>query len=334
MLARLPARARGLFPGVAISIVIALASLAISDHYGGPVMLYALLIGMAFNFTTENPRIVEGLTFTARGVLRLGVGLLGARITLGQIVELGPVPPLLVVAAVVLTLLFGQALGRALRLGRLHAVLSAGAVAICGVSAALTISSVLPKREGGERETIFVCLAVTALSTLCMIAYPFLLRLVGFDLKTSGVFLGATIHDVAQVVGAGLLMSPETGSIATFTKLMRVAMLVPVVLALSLLLARRRAEGGGRVPVGLPWFLNLFVLIVAVNSLGWIPQGVVQTFDLVSRACLVAAIAAIGVRTSFRELAVLGWQPLALVVGNTLFIAVLALAVLSLFPVG
>jgi uncharacterized membrane protein YadS len=110
-------------------------------------------------------------------------------------------------------------------LSRSFGILSAGAVAICGASAALAISSVLPKGENSERDTVFTVISVTALSTIAMIAYPVIIALFHLDHVAIGVFLGGTIHDVAQVVGAGFSVSEETGNVATFTKLLRVAML-------------------------------------------------------------------------------------------------------------
>ena len=184
-----------------------------------------------------------------------------------------------------------------------------------------------------ERDTIFTVIAVTALSTLAMIVYPLIVEAVGYDNAQKGVFIGATIHDVAQVVGAGYMISDETGGVATFTKLLRVAMLAPVVLIFAVVVAR-----GGRGDVGttrgaragLPWFLVAFVVIVAINSAGVIPAPVQDGMVTVSRWCLVIAIAGLGLKSSFQEMAVLGWRPVALVVVETLFLAGLVLIALTI----
>ena len=112
-------------------------------------------------------------------------------------------------------------------------------MAICGASAALAISSVLPKSENHERDTVFTVIGVTALSTIAMIIYPLIIALFHLDHAAIGVFLGGTIHDVAPLVGAGFSVSDETGNVATFTKLLRVAMLLPVVVTLSFHLLTR-----------------------------------------------------------------------------------------------
>ena len=302
----------------------------VSERYGGPQFLFALLFGIAFNFLATHPRTRAGIEFTARTVLRFGVGLLGARITLEQIAALGAGPVLLVVVAVVATIAFGAWIARYFKRSLAEGVLTGGAVAICGASAALAISAVLPRNERTSQFTLLTVVGVTALSTLAMILYPAAVPLLALDDVGAGLFLGGTIHDVAQVVGAGYMISPEAGVNATFVKLLRVAMLVPAVVAISLLFRRRGAGGRGRAPL-LPWFLVMFVILVAVNSAGWVPPQTGEWLAGFSRWCLVAAIAALGVMTSFAELAALGWQPVILMVSETLFLAALIVAGLMFF---
>jgi uncharacterized integral membrane protein (TIGR00698 family) len=316
-------------PGLATAAVIALAATFVAERYGGPQFLYALFFGIAFNFLATDARTRPGIEFAARTVLRFGVALLGARITLAEIAGLGAGPVLLVMGAVVCTLLMGAWLARLLGQPLPEGLLTGGAVAICGASAALAISAVLPRTERSAQFTLLTVVGVTALSTLAMILYPAAVPILGLDDVQAGVFLGGTIHDVAQVVGAGYMVSDEAGLHATFVKLLRVAMLVPVVLVLSLLF-RNRGDGAGRRPPLVPWFLAAFVVLVAVSSAGWIPAAAgVHLADL-SRACLVAAIAALGVMTSFRELATLGWRPVVLMVSETAFLAILITAGLLL----
>ena len=136
-----------IYPGFLVAATIALASTWLAQHYTAPVMLFALLFGMAFHFLHEEGRCVAGIEFTSRSVLRLGVGLLGVRITLGQIASLGPWPVATVIVGVVTTILFGFLLARRLGLSSMFGVLSGGAVAICGASAALAIASVLPRSD-------------------------------------------------------------------------------------------------------------------------------------------------------------------------------------------
>lgn len=314
-----------IYPGILVAGTIALASSWLAQHYGAPVMLFALLFGMAFHFLHEEGRCVAGIEFSSRTVLRVGVALLGVKITLTQIAGLGVLPVATVIAGVASTILLGLTLARRLGLRPVFGVLSGGAVAICGASAALAIASVLPRHEDSERDTILTVVSITALSTLAMILYPIFATSIGLDHVRAGIFIGGTIHDVAQVVGAGYMISPETGDIATYVKLLRVATLLPVVFIISVVLARTGAQRTGA-PLTLPGFLIAFAILVVFNSLGLIPHFLIDLANDVSRWCLVTAIAALGMKTSFKELFAVGWRPIGLMLSETLWIAVLVFA--------
>jgi len=313
---------RGMMPGLLLSATIALAVRFISDQLGGPAMLYALLFGMAFNFLTEDERFAAGIYFASRNILRIGVALLGLRITTGDVMELGWSVVGLIIASVVATILIGTLIGRAFGLRGDQSVLSAGAVAICGASAALAIASVLPSHKDHERNTILTVAGVTALSTIAMVVYPVFVTWLEYDNVTAGVFLGATIHDVAQVVGAGYIISDQSGEISTLVKLIRVACLVPVVITISLITHRSRAESPEKRPL-LPWFLVAFVVLVIVNSIGWVPADAHDLLTPVSSWCLLTAVAALGVKTSLKALTDVGPAPVAVMVLQTLLLAAL-----------
>ena len=313
------------YPGVLVALTIALASSWLSQHYGAPVMLFGLLFGMAFHFLHEDGRCVAGIEFASRTILRLGVALLGARITAMQIVSLGVVPVLTVIVSVASTILIGSLLARRLGQSRVFGILSGGAVAICGASAALAIASVLPHRAESERDTILTVVSVTALSTLAMIFYPVLVGVVGLDHVHAGIFLGGTIHDVAQVIGAGFTISTETGDIATYVKLLRVAMLLPVVSAIAWTVSRRAGGGETRKGPLVPLFLLGFAVLVVINSAGYLPAVAIDGATEISRWCLVTAIAALGMKTSFKSLVVVGWRPIVLMLIETFWIGALVL---------
>lgn len=314
-----------IWPGLLISLMIALATSFIADHYGGPVLLYALLFGMVLHFLSEDGRAKAGIEFTARTVLRLGVALLGARVTADQVAALGLGTVIVVIVAITATIAFGRVAARLLDLDRELAMLSGGATAICGVSAAMALSAVMPSNEKNERNLILTVVGVTSLSTVAMITYPILVTALGFSNSQAGVFLGATIHDVAQVVGAGYMISPETGETSTVVKLMRVGLLVPTVLAFSFLFRESKSSRSAvRLPM-LPSFLVAFVVLVMLNSLGTIPATVASAMSEASRWCLIAAIAALGVKTSLQKLAVVGWKPILLMIGETVFLAILVI---------
>jgi uncharacterized integral membrane protein (TIGR00698 family) len=319
-----------LAPGVAIAGLIALAASWLAEHYAAPVMLFALLLGMAVNFTGQDARCRPGIDFVARTVLRVGVALLGARITLGQIQALGAETLLIAGSGVAVTILAGWALSRALKLPSAFGVLTGGSVAICGASAALAINAVLPASPQREREVLLTVVGVTTLSTVAMVLYPVLAGLLGLSETQTGVFLGATIHDVAQVVGAGYSVSDGAGDTATVVKLFRVALLLPVVLAVAMLFRSSASEGArARTPL-LPLFLVAFAALVGVNSVGVLPAGVLDALGSASRWCLVLAIAALGAKTVLGELLHVGWRPVGLVVAETFVVLLWVLSLLML----
>jgi uncharacterized integral membrane protein (TIGR00698 family) len=312
--------ARAAMPGLLLSATIALAVRFVSDRLGGPAMLYALLFGMAFNFLTEDERFARGIRVASRNILRIGVALLGLRITTGDVMDLGWPVVGLVVVSVVATILIGGLIGRAFGLSSGQSILSAGAVAICGASAALAIASVLPSHKDHERNTILTVAGVTVLSTLAMVFYPVLVTFIEYDNVTAGIFLGATIHDVAQVVGAGYIISDQSGEISTLVKLIRVACLVPVVITISLIMHSRRSAESRKEPL-LPMFLVAFVVLVIVNSMGWVPDQAHALLTPVSSWCLLTAVAALGVKTSLKALADVGPAPVGVMVVQTIFLA-------------
>ena len=158
----------------------------------------------------------------------------------------------------------------------------------------------------------------------------------GDQLELAGLFLGGTIHDVAQVVGAGYMLNHETGDYATIVKLFRVSMLVVVVVVVSSMFKKEREQsqdGTTAVKQALaPWFLWVFVALVALNSTGGVPVAVQEGLNHVSRICLVVAISALGIKTSFRQLALAGWKPFALLLVETLWMAAFVLAAIYLRP--
>lgn len=303
-----------------LAITIAFASLFISSRYGGPVMLYAILFGVAFNFLNNEPKTAAGVQFASKRVLQLGVVLLGASVTFAEIAALGWATALLVAAAVATTIAAGFYIGRAAGLSAPHATLSAGAVAICGASAAMAIASVLPQTKESERNLILTVVGVTTLSTVAMVTYPSLAHLFGFTDMQAGVFLGATIHDVAQVIGAGYIVSDEAGAVAAVVKLMRVTLLAPAVFVIAMLFSRQPgAEATGR---AFPMFLIGFAALMAANSIGLVPDEFRSVLAGASRFCLVVAVSALGVKTSLKDLFEVGHRPVLALAAQTAWLAV------------
>ncbi len=316
--------------GFAVAVALAISAQFLSDHYNAPAMLMALLLGVAFHFLTEEGQCVEGINFSSKSVLRIGVALLGARISVSLLADLGGALIGLVVAGVVLTIGVGligaRLLGRGWRMG----FLTGGSVAICGASAAMAIAALLPKNEHSERNLIFTVLSVTVLSTIAMVIYPILAHYLALDEIASGVFIGGTIHDVAQVVGAGFSISETVGDTATLVKLMRVAMLAPVILVASFIIRNFVVSASvtgapGRPPI-MPLFVLAFLGLAALNSMGLIPRAISDLAGQLSRWCLLVAIAAVGMKTALKTIFEVGGQAVLLILVETVFLAVVVLS--------
>ena len=320
--------AKSLVPGLLVTALVAMAAAFLGGHYKGSMLLFALLLGLALHFLSEDQRCAAGIQFASSTVLRIGVALLGLRLTIDHVVTLGWQTVLALMVSVGLTIALGLLLARLFKVGSNLGVLIGGATAICGASAALAISSVLPKSASLERDTALTVVGVTTLSTMAMVVYPIITQWLGFDSVMAGQFIGATIHDVAQVVGAGYSLSQSAGDAATITKLMRVAFLMPVLVVISLVVRAHMAKSIGaertvKTPL-LPWFAVVFLVLMLINSTGWVPSLIQSAASDVSQAFLVLAIAGVGLKTSLQEVTQLGWRPVAMI-----FLVTLGLAFLS-----
>ena len=315
-----------LFPGLIVVGTIAAAAGFLSIHYKAPVMLFALLIGIAFNFLASDERCAPGIEFSSKKILRFGVALLGFRVTLDQILGLGTnvllLVPILVVSSIAISWLIAKLMGRKY----LFALLTACAVSICGAAAALAVASVLPNWKERHRDTLFIVVCVTALSTFAMITYPILFTVADFNDIEIGILIGSTIHDVAQVVGAGYAVSSEAGDVATFIKLLRISML-PIIVILIAVLLKGDDESRTISSKAFPWFALGFALCLVVNSSGYIPLIISGFLANVSQWFLVFAIAGLGVSTSLKSMMELGGRSILLMVLQT--IALLGIAVLA-----
>lgn len=312
-------------PGIWVAAIVGLAALFLSQHYGAPAMLFALLLGIALSFLYEETKCKAGIEFTACHILRIGVALLGLRIAFGDLAALGWKTALLLVVAIASTILIGIVLARAMGLQKRFGVLTGGAVGICGASAAMAVSAVLPDGKNKDRDTLLTIIGVTSLSTIAMVLYPIIAGMLNLDETSTSIFLGGTIHDVAQVVGAGYSVSEQTGDLATLTKLVRVAFLMPVVLCILLVLRLNMKHAGDGKPPGVPGFLIAFVILMTVNSVINVPQAITAGATEISRFALVISIAAIGMKSNLKSLLEVGSKPIILLVTETVWIAGLIL---------
>ncbi|MGA7112884.1 MAG: putative sulfate exporter family transporter [Pseudolabrys sp.] len=255
----------GLVPGIALSAVVAAIGYVTAPYVARfvpiPSMVIALVVGIALNPLAARPAVQPGMQFCVKTLLRWAVALLGLRVGLGDIAALGTQTAVLIVIAMAVTAIsgfvFARWSGQAPGFGALVGV----GTAVCGASATLATSTVVPDYKGKEADIAFVVVAVNALATLAMLIYPPLCILLGFDAQTTGVMLGGTIHDVAQDVGAGYAVSGLVGNTAVIVKLFRVFLLLPMVLGVGWYFTRiGMRHGEAHVPV--PVFAIVFCCCV------------------------------------------------------------------------
>ncbi len=323
-------------PGLALAIVLSVSAYVVAGFAGLPSILLALLFGLAAQPLVSGQAVRPGLNLAAKKMLRVGVGCLGAGVIASDIAALGWPVLVLCMVCVAFTIAVGCATARVLRSDTASGLLFGGAVAICGASAALAISAALPQTEENNSKTLVAVIGVTALSTIAMVLYPLITAYFGMSDKAAGIFFGAAIHDVAQVVGAGYMVSDAAGETATMVKLVRVSCLLPVVAIIAYSMSKTsagKAAGmtGGRAQL-FPVFLLGFVFLSIIASSGLIAPIVLDGIVDAGKALLLMAIAALGCLTSVQALCKIGWAPVTMLVIPTISLAVFALLVLASFP--
>jgi uncharacterized integral membrane protein (TIGR00698 family) len=330
-----------LAPGLAMAGAVAFAAsrttawetAAVQAWFGRPIAVaapvIALLLGVVFHPAAARPSAMPGLTFAIKRVLRWAIALFGLNIALSDIIGLGVGTAVMVVVSMAATLISGLLFARLFGKGDPYGALAGAACAVCGASAALATSTVLPPGQHRESDTAFVVITTNLLATFAILGYPPLCAALGFDDRTTGIFLGASIHDVAQVVGAGYSVSNEAGNIALVVKLFRVLMLLPVVLSVGWYFSGQGGDAA-RAKVPVPVFALMFVVFVLVNSSGILPPMLKSALVTASGWGLLLALAALGLNTSIASIVRVGPKHLAVVLCTTAVVFVLPLTWLVL----
>jgi uncharacterized integral membrane protein (TIGR00698 family) len=296
--------------------------------WGGSSVVWALLFGMAIaSVRAPSARFFPGIDFTSKQVMRLGVALLGLQISSAafHVLNFASVADLAFNVAIVL--FAGWLLGPLIGIERRLALVLAGAVAICGASAAAAFALVLLPENEGKRNVGLTIGLVSLLSMAAMLIYPAVAQLMKLDDGGAGFLLGGSIHEVAHAVAGGYSIDQATGDIATMTKLMRVALLAPALLLTAW--SQSISEETSSVPRP-PWFLVCFALFALANLAGIVPKEVGAVAAPLSRFCLVMALAGIGLTLPWRSLTAYGFRPLAMLLTLSAILFALALAFVEL----
>jgi uncharacterized integral membrane protein (TIGR00698 family) len=319
-------RARAVLPGLGLTVAMAVVAIWIKQASGlaalNPVVV-ALIAGIAFRAALGLPVWLRpGAAFAVRPVLRAAIVLLGLQVTAGQLLSVGGGGALaLAAASVVLTVPFTMWLGHRLRVDPALAQLIGVGTGICGASAIVAANQVV---RGRQEEVIYTLAVITLCGTAALLTYPVVGQVLGLAPRTYGLWAGASIHEVVQAVGAAVAGGPVATEVGTITKLARVIMLAPAVLALGLWVRRGQADPGVGAPV--PWFAFGFLALVAAGSTGVVPDAAVEASRWLVPLMLAASVAALGLNTDMRALRAKGARPLLLGIGATGFVAVLGLA--------
>ncbi|MBB6426342.1 YeiH family protein [Sphingopyxis sp. JAI128] len=312
-------RARDYLPGALVTAIAALAAAWLADHYAAPIVLMGLLIGLALSFLSQDQRTHAGLDLMSQTALRIGIVLVGARITAEQLAELGPLPFALLVLIMLAVIVVTVASARLFAQDRHAALLAGGATAICGASAALALYSLIGDRRVDQARFTLTLVGITVASALAMTLYPVLAAQFGLTDAQAGFLIGASIHDVAQAIGGGFSFSPQAGEVATIVKLTRVALLAPMLMLVALWLGRSgERDGKPRIPLRLPWFILGFLAVAAANSLIAIPRQAQEAAAGGAQALLLLAIVATAMKARLHLLLDQGWRSFAPIIVATL----------------
>lgn len=306
--------------GIMLCATLAVAATWLSEHYAMPAILLGLLLGLALNFAAMDPRSHDGLDLVAREGLRIGIVLIGVQVTLAQIVGMGLVPFVALLAIMGITFA-GGIVGARVSGQTVHAgVLAGGATAICGASAALALYGVMGKDRVPQAQFALTLLCVALASALAMTVYPVIAAQVGLDDRAAGFLVGASIHDVAQAIGGGYSFSDVAGAEATIVKLARVALLAPVVLLVSLWLGGMAKEGSQplRKRLAPPWFILGFLALAGLNSSVELPAQAVGAAGIAAKGLLLMAVTATALRSRTDLIRELGWRAAVPVAAATL----------------
>ncbi|MCD2470185.1 YeiH family protein [Jiella sp. MQZ9-1] len=323
-------------PGLALTVAIALLAFAIHAVPGfgfmSPLIL-AIILGMVFHNTVGTPAAaLPGVKFGLRRLLRAGIVLLGLQLTLPQIAEVGALGVAVIVVTLLSTFLFTKWLGRMLGVDAKLAELIAAGTSICGASAVIATNTVTRARD---EDVAYAIACVTVFGSLSMVALPLANNALHLSPAVYGLWTGASIHEVAQVVAAAFQGGDLAGHLGTIAKLTRVLMLAPMVLGLGYFAARRArtttSEGGG-VPV--PWFVLGFIAMIGVASIGIVPEAVMPGTIWTTHFLLAIALASMGLETDMRKLAAKGLRPALLGAAAWIFIIALAFALIILTGAG
>ena len=305
--------------GAGISLLLGLLAIYISaqplfQKLGLSALSFAIVLGMLlgnFRFISLSGPMEKGIHFVQKRFLRAGIVLYGFRISLQEIVGVGPAALLIDLMVIGMTFTLGTYAGiKLFRMDRESAMLNAAGSSICGAAAVIATEGVV---QGGSKKTAVAVSTVVLFGTISMFLYPFLYPLAGLTPENFGIYIGSTVHEVAQVVVAGESLGPDVAATAVIVKMTRVMFLAPFLILLGMYLFRsgNRSGSEGAIPKkeSIPWFAIGFILVSLFHSSVQIPGPVLSGILFLDTVLLSAAMAALGTGTNYHKLKGVGLRP-------------------------
>lgn len=321
-----PAPRTSLVPGLALCFGVAIVSMLVAPFIPGiSALIIAIVVGVVLANIVPMPAVLApGIAVSSKKLLRAGIVLLGLQVVLGDLLSLGAGMLGVVVAVVSLGILGTIALGRVLGVGRPLTLLIACGFSICGAAAVAAASGVTDPEDENEADTLTAVALVVLCGTLMIAIVPSLAALMGLGELQAGLWAGASIHEVAQVVAAGGALGGAALTVAVIVKLARVLMLAPVMAVLSVQ-QRRQGVTEGKQPPLVPLFVLGFLAMVLVASFVPLPAPVLEAGSLLQTLLLAAAMFALGAGVRAKLLTQVGLRPFLLAALSTVLVAGIAL---------
>jgi len=318
-------------PGTLLTAGIAGTALVLSQASGldslNPLLI-SVLVGIGLRQIIGVPQLTRpGIKFAMKRILRLAVILLGLRLSLAEVMAVGPVGLVIVATSTVSTFYFTCWLGSQLKVGRRLTQLIAAGTSICGASAIVATNAVV---EGSEEDMTYAISTITGFGTLAMLTYPLLGNFLTLYPETFGIWSGASVHEVAQVIATAFQAGPVSGALATVTKLSRVLLIIPILLSLGWQNRQSSTTQKQSRSLPVPWFVVFFMLLILVNSSGIVPETLHTSILKGNKLLLCMSLAAMGLETDLNHLWQLGTKPIYLAALSWFFLAGVSLSMIAI----
>jgi uncharacterized integral membrane protein (TIGR00698 family) len=316
-------RIRGLLPGILLTSLIAMVALIVSRLIFNDILSPAILAMAAGSIIStevaKRDAVKKGILFSMRRALRVSVVLLGLQLSTGQLVAVGVGGLLIAIVTMAATFFVTIFISRLMNVDGSFALLLATGTSVCGAAAIMAVCDVT---RASQEDTAYALTSVTVLGTVAMLSYPLLPSLLHLSDGAYGIWAGASIHEIAQVIVAGYQNSQIAGDIATITKLCRVLMLVPIIVLLGALAINSRSGSASYdVKAPFPWFIIGFLLMMTINSAFEIPTTISNVVRPVTGFLMAMVLAALGLTLDVRKIMLRGAKPLLLSIFSAVFIS-------------